>query len=53
MIAGRVGTVQILINSAGVAPAASFLEMSDGVWDDVLKVNLTGTRTAAKPFSLV
>ena len=43
MIAGRVGTVQILINSAGVAPAASFLEMSDGVWDDVLKVNLTGT----------
>ena len=50
MIAGRVGTVQILINSAGVAPAASFLEMSDGVWDDVLKVNLTGTYNCCKTF---
>ena len=47
MIAGR---VQILINSAGVAPAASFLEMSDGVWDDVLKVNLTGTYNCCKTF---
>jgi NAD(P)-dependent dehydrogenase (short-subunit alcohol dehydrogenase family) len=46
----RVGTVQILINSAGVAPAASFLEMSDGVWDDVLRVNLTGTYNCCKTF---
>ena len=50
MIAERVGTVQILINSAGIAPAASFLEMSDGVWDDVLRVNLTGTYNCCKTF---
>src|SRR4029453_1430346 len=50
MIAGGVGTVQILINSAGVAPAASFLEMSDGAWDDVLRVNLTGTYNCCKTF---
>ena len=50
MIAQRVGTVQILINSAGVAPAASFLEMADGVWEDVLRVNLTGTYNCCKTF---
>ena len=50
MIAERVGTVQILINSAGVAPAASFLEMSASVWDDVIRVNLTGTYNCCKTF---
>jgi NAD(P)-dependent dehydrogenase (short-subunit alcohol dehydrogenase family) len=50
MIADRIGTVQILINSAGIAPAASFLEMSDDVWDDVLRVNLTGTYNCCKTF---
>jgi NAD(P)-dependent dehydrogenase (short-subunit alcohol dehydrogenase family) len=50
MIAERVGTVQILINSAGIAPAASFVEMSDDVWDDVLRVNLTVPIIAAKLF---
>lgn len=50
MIAERVGTVQILINSAGVAPAANFLEMADQVWDDVLRVNLTGTYNCCKTF---
>jgi len=50
MIAERVGTVQILINSAGVAPAASFLEMADSVWEDVLRVNLTGTYNCCKTF---
>ena len=50
MIAERVGTVQILINSAGIAPAASFVEMSDDVWDDVLRVNLTGTYNCCKTF---
>ena len=50
MIAERVGSVQILINSAGVAPAASFLEMADPLWDDVLGVNLTGTYNCCKTF---
>jgi NAD(P)-dependent dehydrogenase (short-subunit alcohol dehydrogenase family) len=50
MIAEQIGTVQILINSAGIAPAVSFLEMSDDVWDDVLRVNLTGTYNCCKAF---
>jgi 3-hydroxybutyrate dehydrogenase len=50
MIVEQVGTVQILINNAGVAPAASFLEMTDLVWDDVLQVNLTGAYNCCKTF---
>jgi len=49
-IEDRVGTVQILVNSAGIALAASFVEMSDTVWDDVLTVNLTGPYNCCKTF---
>lgn len=44
------GAVQILINSAGIAPAASFLEMTDALWEEVIKVNLTGTYHCCKAF---
>ncbi|HEY7321063.1 MAG TPA: SDR family NAD(P)-dependent oxidoreductase [Candidatus Binatia bacterium] len=50
MTAQKAGTVQILINSAGIAPAVGFLEMADAVWDDVLRVNLTGTYNCCKTF---
>jgi NAD(P)-dependent dehydrogenase (short-subunit alcohol dehydrogenase family) len=46
----RLGTVQILINNAGIAPAAGFLEMEDSLWEEVLKVNLTGTYYCCKVF---
>jgi NAD(P)-dependent dehydrogenase (short-subunit alcohol dehydrogenase family) len=49
-VAARGETVQILINNAGIAPAASFLEMTDELWDDVLRVNLTGTYNCCKSF---
>jgi NAD(P)-dependent dehydrogenase (short-subunit alcohol dehydrogenase family) len=49
-IASRLGTVQILINNAGIAPAASFLEMDDRLWEEVFKVNLTGTYYCCKAF---
>ncbi len=49
-ITSRLGTVQLLINNAGVAPAASFLEMDDRLWEEVLKVNLTGTYYCCKVF---
>ena len=49
-VATRLGTVQILINNAGVAPAAGFLEMPDYLWEEVLKVNLTGTYNCCKVF---
>ncbi|HEY2990515.1 MAG TPA: SDR family NAD(P)-dependent oxidoreductase [Candidatus Binatia bacterium] len=49
-IARRLGDVQILINNAGIAPAAAFLEMEDSLWDEVLRVNLTGTYYCCKAF---
>jgi NAD(P)-dependent dehydrogenase (short-subunit alcohol dehydrogenase family) len=44
------GAVQILINNAGIARAASFSEMSDGQWDDTLATNLTGAYNCCKAF---
>jgi NAD(P)-dependent dehydrogenase (short-subunit alcohol dehydrogenase family) len=49
-IAGRLGPVQVLVNNAGIAPAAGFLEMEDRLWEEVLKVNLTGTYNCCKVF---
>lgn len=49
-ITSRLGAVQVLINNAGIAPAASFLEMDDRLWDDVLKTNLSGTYYCCKVF---
>ena len=49
-IRNELGPVQILINNAGIAPAASFIEMEDSLWEKVLKVNLTGTYYACKIF---
>ncbi len=46
----RLGAVQILVNNAGIAPAVSFLEMDDRLWEEVLKVNLTGTYYCCKVF---
>ena len=49
-IASRLGAVQVLVNNAGIAPAAGFMEMEDRLWEEVLKVNLTGTYNCCKVF---
>lgn len=49
-VEGSLGTVQILINSAGMAPAVAFLDMEDRLWEEVFKVNLTGTYYCCKVF---
>ena len=49
-ITGEFGGVQILVNNAGMAPAAAFLEMDDRLWNQVLKVNLTGAYHCCKVF---
>ena len=36
------GTIDILVNDAGICPFQSFLEMSPELWDQVLAVNLKG-----------
>ena len=38
----RWGTVDILVNDAGICPFEDFLEMPEAVWDQVLDVNLKG-----------
>ena len=49
-IGARWGAVQILINNAGIARAASFTEMADELWDEILATNLTGTYNCCKVF---
>jgi NAD(P)-dependent dehydrogenase (short-subunit alcohol dehydrogenase family) len=49
-IANDLGAVQILVNNAGIAPAAAFLEMEDSLWEEVMRVNLTGTYYCCKVF---
>jgi NAD(P)-dependent dehydrogenase (short-subunit alcohol dehydrogenase family) len=44
------GNVEILVNNAGMAKAAGFLEMPDSLWDDILKTNLTGPYNCCKVF---
>jgi len=38
----RWGTVDILVNDAGICPFEEFLEMPESLWDRVLDVNLKG-----------
>ena len=49
-VTSQLGPVQLLINNAGIAPAASFLEMPDRLWEEVLRVNLTGSYNCCKVF---
>ncbi|HWP58580.1 MAG TPA: SDR family NAD(P)-dependent oxidoreductase [Candidatus Acidoferrales bacterium] len=49
-VESQFGPVQILVNNAGIAPAAGFLEMEDSLWEKVLRVNLTGTYNCCKVF---
>ncbi|HTN71600.1 MAG TPA: SDR family NAD(P)-dependent oxidoreductase [Methylomirabilota bacterium] len=46
----KIGTVQILVNGAGLAKAASFLATDDGLWSETLEINLTGTYHCCKAF---
>jgi NAD(P)-dependent dehydrogenase (short-subunit alcohol dehydrogenase family) len=49
-IRARWGEVQVLVNNAGVAKAAGFLEMPDTFWDEILTTNLTGAYNCCKAF---
>jgi 3-hydroxybutyrate dehydrogenase len=49
-IASELGPVEVLVNNAGIAPAVSFLEMEDSLWEEVMRVNLTGTYNCCKVF---
>jgi 3-hydroxybutyrate dehydrogenase len=49
-IASRFGAVEILINNAGIAPAAPFVDMEDVVWDETIAVNVNGAYNCCKAF---
>jgi L-rhamnose 1-dehydrogenase len=38
----RWGTIDVLVNDAGICPFETFLEMPEALWDQVLDVNLKG-----------
>ncbi len=40
--AGQLGPVDILVNNAGQGPAGSFADLTLDVWEQTLRVNLTG-----------
>jgi len=42
------GPPTVLINCAGIVRTSPFLELSDELWDEVLRVNLTGTFIATQ-----
>jgi NAD(P)-dependent dehydrogenase (short-subunit alcohol dehydrogenase family) len=46
----KFGRVEIIINNAGLARAASFLEMPDSLWHETLQVNLSGVYNCCKVF---
>ncbi len=46
----RLGSVQVLINNAGIARAMSFLDMPDSLWNETLETNLTGAYHCCKAF---
>ena len=39
----RFGSIDILVNNAGIWKNSPIEEMSDGEWDEMIRVNLTGT----------
>jgi L-rhamnose 1-dehydrogenase len=41
-VMNRWGTIDILVNDAGICPFEGFLEMPEALWDQVLDVNLKG-----------
>jgi 3-oxoacyl-[acyl-carrier protein] reductase len=42
------GAVDVLVNHAGIGPSAHTLEISEGDWDEVIGINLTGIFTVAQ-----
>src|SRR5881394_3870614 len=46
----ELGTVDILVNSAGITPRTPTLEVSEAEWNSILETNLTGTLRACQIF---
>lgn len=44
----ELGPIDVLVNNAGIFPRASFLELTEEIWDAVLDTNLKGTFICAQ-----
>jgi NAD(P)-dependent dehydrogenase (short-subunit alcohol dehydrogenase family) len=44
----ELGPIDVLVNNAGIFPRASFLELTEELWDTVLDTNLKGTFVCAQ-----
>jgi len=42
------GSIDIVVNNAGIAPAGAFLEQPESLWNEVLTVNVTAPATLAR-----
>jgi NAD(P)-dependent dehydrogenase (short-subunit alcohol dehydrogenase family) len=49
-IASSLGAVDIVVNNAGIAKSSKTVDMGDALWDEHLKVNLTGAYLVTKAF---
>ena len=47
-VLSRFGSIDVLINNAGIFPIKMFSDISAGEWQRVIEINLTGTFLAAK-----
>ena len=49
-VEAQLGTVEVLVNNAAIAPTCRIAEMSLDLWETTLKINLTGTFLAAREY---
>ena len=47
-VEAALGPITILVNNAGIAASVKTVEMDDGLWERILRVNLTGTYLCTK-----
>lgn len=47
-VVARWGTLDVIVNNAGLAYHASFLEIDDAEWDRILDINLRGAVLGAQ-----
>jgi 3-oxoacyl-[acyl-carrier protein] reductase len=48
LIATKLGPPTVLVNSAGILRSSPFLTLTETIWDEVLRVNVTGTLIASQ-----
>ncbi len=53
LIASKLGPPTVLVNSAGILRTSPFLALTETIWDEVFRVNVTGTLIASQEVARV